>query len=239
MALLTRHLSLSRHSPLERDLARDRVLGRVKKKAVADDADDAEEAFLSAADSRRVLEEAKRQREEIELEERGGQAGNRAEAGGFFMGGEEDDDDESIGMEINEEDEDLIQVEDGEWVQAGGVLSEAEERLIARFMQEDEGASQAAAPRLLSDIILEKIQMQEFASARAAQDGERPEIPEKVVQVYTEIGKILQHWGRVRVPKAFKVIPHLTNWEDILYLTRPDEWSPHSWYDATCVSSSG
>lgn len=36
-----------------------------------------------------------------------------------------------------------------------------------------------------------------------------------------------------KVPKAFKVIPNLKNWEEILYLTDPESWSPHAVYQAT------
>ena len=36
-----------------------------------------------------------------------------------------------------------------------------------------------------------------------------------------------------KVPKAFKVIPNLKNWEEILYLTDPENWSPHAVYQAT------
>lgn len=40
------------------------------------------------------------------------------------------------------------------------------------------------------------------------------------------------------MPKAFKVIPKLKNWEEILYLTRPDEWSPAAVYVATRLLAS-
>jgi essential nuclear protein 1 len=30
------------------------------------------------------------------------------------------------------------------------------------------------------------------------------------------------------VPKAFKIIPNLKNWEEVLYLTDPDSWTPHA-----------
>lgn len=40
----------------------------------------------------------------------------------------------------------------------------------------------------------------------------------------------------LQVPKAFKVIPNLQNWEEILYLTEPESWSPHAVYQ---VGASG
>ena len=43
------------------------------------------------------------------------------------------------------------------------------------------------------------------------------------------------------MPKAFKVIPSLNNWEEVLYLTNPEEWSPHAVYQVCtpCFSSPG
>ena len=55
----------------------------------------------------------------------------------------------------------------------------------------------------------------------------------KVVEVYTAVGKIMSRYTAGKVPKAFKVIPNLQNWEDILYLTDPEHWSPHAVYQAT------
>lgn len=36
-----------------------------------------------------------------------------------------------------------------------------------------------------------------------------------------------------KVPKAFKIIPVLSNWEEVLYLTEPEKWSAHAVYQAT------
>lgn len=36
-----------------------------------------------------------------------------------------------------------------------------------------------------------------------------------------------------QVPKAFKIIPNLQNWEEVLFLTDPDFWTPHAVYQAT------
>ena len=41
------------------------------------------------------------------------------------------------------------------------------------------------------------------------------------------------------MPKAFKVIPNLQNWEEILYLTEPESWTPHAVYQVRCRSGRG
>jgi len=57
-------------------------------------------------------------------------------------------------------------------------------------------------------------------------------------QVYTDIGKLLAHYTSGKLPKAFKVVPSLHNWEEVLYLTRPDKWTPQAMYAATRIFAS-
>ena len=54
-----------------------------------------------------------------------------------------------------------------------------------------------------------------------------------MVEVYHAVGKIMSRFTAGKVPKAFKVIPNLQNWEEILFLTDPEHWSPHAVYQAT------
>jgi essential nuclear protein 1 len=41
-----------------------------------------------------------------------------------------------------------------------------------------------------------------------------------------------------KLPKALKMLPNLKSWEQILWLTRPDDWSPHSVYACTRIFAS-
>lgn len=41
-----------------------------------------------------------------------------------------------------------------------------------------------------------------------------------------------------KVPKALKIVPNLANWEEILYLTEPEKWSPGAVYQATRLFAS-
>jgi len=59
------------------------------------------------------------------------------------------------------------------------------------------------------------------------------ELNPKVVEVYRGVGSLMSRYTSGKVPKAFKVIPNLKNWEEILYLTEPEMWSPHAVYQAT------
>ncbi|ORZ33750.1 Bystin [Catenaria anguillulae PL171] len=57
----------------------------------------------------------------------------------------------------------------------------------------------------------------------------------KIIQVYTKVGKLLSRYKSGKLPKAFKLIPSMPQWEDILYLTRPDTWTPHATFEATKI----
>lgn len=52
------------------------------------------------------------------------------------------------------------------------------------------------------------------------------------------LGKFLSKYTNGSMPKGFKFIPSLSNWEDVLYLTEPEHWSPNAMYQATRVFSS-
>jgi essential nuclear protein 1 len=125
---------------------------------------------------------------------------------------------------------------EGEYV-SGTDLNEAEEAVVQRFLQ-----AGRTETRTLADIIMEKIREKEDDAA--AEGGDEHEyqqdtmIPPKVAEVYTSVGKMLAHYKAGKLPKALKMLPHLRNWEDVLWLTRPDEWSPSATYACTRIFAS-
>ncbi|RYG65972.1 hypothetical protein EON64_10790 [archaeon] len=110
-----------------------------------------------------------------------------------------------------------------------------EDMLVRRFL-----SSSKAQSRTLADIILEKLQEKEARAGEA--DGGRDveaasasALPPKVVEVYTSVGQMLQHYKSGKLPKALKMLPHLRDWERVLWLTRPDLWSPVATYCVTRI----
>lgn len=105
-----------------------------------------------------------------------------------------------------------------------------------------ESTLEPSGPRLmLADIILAKIREKEEADARAAAIAANPEKAErdrKIAEVYGLVGNIMSKYRSGKVPKAFKVIPKQRNWEELMYLTRPDEWSPAAVFVATRILAS-
>ena len=116
-------------------------------------------------------------------------------------------------------------------------LTEEEEALVASMMSNNNTGER----KTLADLILEKIDEKEAEKAGdydGQDDNPMGAMPPKVVEVYTDIGKILSRYTAGKLPKAFKVIPSLSNWEDVLYLTRPDMWTPQAMFAATRIFAS-
>lgn len=202
--------------------------------------DDEERHLLDEKASNRILELSQAQQLEMEAEEEIERRRRRKQQNvqKFQDSDDEDDDNEEDSALLDDEDEQALVVKDvsGGYVtlaEDGFGLSPEDEALIASMMQPSEER------RTLADIILEKIEEKE-AEKRGefmAEEGEDtgPKIPEKVINVYTDIGKILSRYTSGKLPKAFKVIPSLTNWEEVLYLTRPDLWTPQAMYAGTRI----
>ncbi|KAK6911357.1 Bystin, partial [Dillenia turbinata] len=54
----------------------------------------------------------------------------------------------------------------------------------------------------------------------------------------SRIGRLLSKYTSGKIPKAFKHIPSLQAWEDVLYLTEPENWSANAVYQATRIFAS-
>ncbi len=50
---------------------------------------------------------------------------------------------------------------------------------------------------------------------------------------YCRLGQFLSRYRSGRLPKAFKILPNLVRWEEVMDLTRPDLWSAAAMYQAT------
>ncbi|VDK29969.1 unnamed protein product [Anisakis simplex] len=93
-----------------------------------------------------------------------------------------------------------------------------DEAAVERFLlkKEDEPAQ-----RTLYDIIQEKIEQKklELETQLSAADNEDVSVrnldPE-VVDMYHNVGTVLSTYRSGKIPKAFKIIPKMINWEQLL-----------------------
>ncbi|CAO3661780.1 unnamed protein product [Umbelopsis vinacea] len=116
-------------------------------------------------------------------------------------------------------------------------VDEADAEIMSKFMP-----TAPRAQKTLADLIMQKIE------AKNAMDSGKMEmhtqedtdisplgLDPKVVEAYTKVGTLLSRYKSGKLPKAFKIIPSLGNWEEILYLTQPENWTPHATYQATRI----
>lgn len=49
---------------------------------------------------------------------------------------------------------------------------------------------------------------------------------------------LLSRYKSGKLPKTFKIIPTLRDWEEVLYITDPASWTPQAVYQATRIFTS-
>ncbi|XP_015740678.1 bystin [Coturnix japonica] len=191
------------------------------------DAEERDGGYVGPRLSRRILREARRQQEELEAEHGPGAPAPTAPSG---RGSEEDDEDEEWPS--------LQRA--AEWDGTGGggdvQVDPEDEKALEMFMNR-------AAPlrRTLADVIMEKIteKQTEVQTALSELSGRpMPQLDPRVIEVYRGVREVLSKYRSGKLPKAFKIIPALSNWEQILYITEPETWTAAAMYQATRIFSS-
>ncbi|PWW72341.1 Bystin-domain-containing protein [Tuber magnatum] len=219
-----------RHNPLHDDLVENdggnlRKIVRSKRKEKHEKL----ESYVDSGLSKRILKIARDQQDELHEEE----VGKSAAQGEFFGSAAqmqlrdeegESDEEEYEGADFGEDDI----VEEVE-------VDEGDIELFNQFMPSGQGPEQRIS---LADKILEKIAEHEARLAGKIEGEQTSTLPSKIIEVYTKVGLLLSRYKSGKLPKAFKIIPSLKNWEEILFITRPDQWSPHACYEATRLFAS-
>lgn len=190
----------------------------------------AEDEYVTPVMSNKILGEARRQQLEIdnERDEETGVAATRRAFTAVVPDQRMDSDSDNDEDGFSDAEDQAEEFEE---------VTEEDERIISMFM-----ASDSAPQRTLADIIMERIN-EKGGDAMAAADVEGegrtiPGVDSKVIEVYQGVGKLLSRYRAGKLPKAFKIIPSLSNWEDVLFLTEPERWSPNAMYQATRVFAS-
>jgi len=212
-----------------------------ERRNAPDEDEDEEHAELPPALARKVMREAAAQKAEAEgvvakaPVKRGARGEGPSKRSVTFRGdGSSDDEAAEEGDDEEEELEGAPEYYDeAEDIQ----LAEDEEKALELFM----GGGKA---RNLADIIMEKIAQRN--DALVAEGGEEPkaqpvpmpELPAKVIEVYQGVGRLLKSYRSGKLPKAFKIVPRLANWEEVLYVTDPDSWSAAATREATRLFAS-
>ncbi|XP_026411298.1 bystin-like [Papaver somniferum] len=116
----------------------------------------------------------------------------------------------------------------------GGLEEEVDEEemeILEHFMLKKPGN-----PLTLSDLIINKIKKSD--EKVSSEPRPLPKLDNSIIDLYKGVGKLFSRYTTGKIPKAFKHIPAMQHWEDVLYLTEPEKWSPNAVYQATRIFAS-
>ncbi|KAM7189711.1 Bystin [Naviculisporaceae sp. PSN 640] len=242
-----------RHNPLEDDLTATGVLknsGKRERRAAKREGDEGQ-TFVDAKPSKNILQMSRELEEEEKERQNAANTANKSGPSAFDFDpsrieGESDQDDEFENEEAWGDEDDVVEeievdAEDLETFNQFVRPTMDQDPLLTHGWDGNPNATEEEGPGTnLADLILAKIAEKESAGFGARQEAAQPidedyELPPKVVEVYTKIGLILARYKSGPLPKPFKVLPQIPHWEDILALTRPDQWTPNACYAATRI----
>ncbi|CAG0898277.1 unnamed protein product [Cyprideis torosa] len=159
--------------------------------------------------------------------------------GGPMAGDSEDDDEAELSVERRKYNE--CQFEES--------IDKEDEEALEKFMNPN-----APTRKTLADFIMEKIKEKETEVQSQLSETAGSVVPvvedldPRILEMYDEVRKVLSSYRSGKLPKAchflrsfecilqaFKLIPRLVNWEQILYITRPEMWTAAAMYQATRI----
>lgn len=244
--------STQRHDPLYKSIEegsghlRSEAKARTKRQHKKDMSDQ-DEAYVDPATTKKILDIAREQQDEIEAEERQ-QALKDALKHGFRdnQGSAEieefevNDDDDEDRANWSDNEQDAEDYDDINWDDVPEDADPEDLEVFGRYVEEQNAQTNWA------DKIMARVnELQTYGRTSfddeddvdmAAEGQMEPEgvmLPPKVIQVYTQVGALLSRYRSGKLPRAFKIIPTLKNWRDVLYVTDPSQWSNQAIYEAT------
>ncbi|KAI9749251.1 MAG: snoRNA-binding rRNA-processing protein [Lichina confinis] len=235
-----------RHKPLPEDIADTGVFRPVsnKRKSRHDDEADGADNYIDSKASRRIFRIGKELADE-DRDDAPDQVKNTAFGLASRLDQQTGSDDEGAESDDAWVDEDAWG--DGDEDDMERELVPGDLAIFNRFLPSADDTSLRLEPRTeeqagvnLAELILEKINEHEDRQVFVDRDPSAEpeggvELPAKVVEAYTRVGILLSRYKSGKLPKLFKVLPTLPNWEEILAITRPDSWTPNACYEATRI----
>lgn len=180
-----------------------------------------DDKFVDSGLSEKILQQARKQQQELEDE--------TFEASESKINKLLDDN------ELSDEEGDAVHKDDEDFYE-NIEINEDDEKALEKFMNRN------PVPRLtLADIINEKIT--EKQTELQSQFSEKESVhlqnlDSRVRAMYEGVRDVLAKYRAGKIPKAFKIVPKLRNWEQILYITEPSNWSAAAVYMATRIFAS-
>lgn len=210
----------TRHQNPQPFLAEDHSVSEKRPKAPKSHQNEAK--LISSTLSSKILKEALIQQKEIQ-DEAGGQNANS-----FFAVAKEE-----YGLDMDGSSEDIDDFDGFSETQSHyeEEVNDEDEKLLDAFLLKDAGPQGT-----LADFILKKIKEKDEAVLSETQPF--PKLDRAIIDLYQGVGKLLSKYTSGKMPQAFKHIPSMQFWEEVLYLTEPEKWSPSAMFQATRIFAS-
>lgn len=212
--------------PLEQDIC-DTKFAKAKSRIKVRARKDEDEEYVDSNLSRKILSAAREQQRDLE-ENVTTPANSQASTKHFRL-----DDGSKSDSESDSDGEDNL---DSNTFYEDIEVNEDDEKAIEMFMSKN-----PLPRRTLADIIMEKItEKQTELDAHFSDAGtlQVQDLDPRVKTMYEGVRDVLRKYRSGKIPKAFKIIPSLRNWEQILYITDPPSWSAAAMYQGTRIFAS-
>lgn len=218
-----------------------------KRRRLPDDADtDRSGENVSQKMSAKVLAEAEAQQEEEENEQTQSAIQKRENHSWATLipnAGSDDDDDDDKGTSLADDASETGHPDDiDQAFDPAADITDEDERALAAF-----ASSAGEKHSTLADIVAQRVRERHgvhgesnhtAATGNDASDEVVYGLDPQVANVYRQVGAVMAQYKSGKVPKALKIVPSLSNWEDVLFLTSPENWTPHAVYQATRIFAS-
>ncbi|XP_055915018.1 bystin [Eupeodes corollae] len=187
-----------------------------------------EHSVVDSRTSKKILQAAKQQQLDLNEENFPDTLGAKRKTTKFNLGpslsgfGDDDDDDDDRNEVTADDFMDDLKIDDDD--------TEAFERF--------QNSTSAKRTLNLSEIIKQKIaeKQGELQSKLSDQGSLKIEdIDKRVLEMYEGVRDVMKRYKSGKVPKAFKIIPKLRNWEQILFITEPHNWSAAAMFQGTRI----
>ncbi|MED6118447.1 hypothetical protein PIB30_002700 [Stylosanthes scabra] len=180
-----------------------------------------EEKLIVSNITSKILKEALIQQKEVEEEENPKSSFDGIEEPPVVIEDEDGDIDDFAGFEETKSQFDGYEEK----------INEEDEKIIEAFLSKQQGQQ-----KTLADLIVERIK--EKDGSIALENQSVPKLDQSIIDLYKGVGTLLSKYTSGKIPKAIKPVPAMPHWEEILYLTEPENWSPHALYQVTRIFAS-
>ncbi|CAG7836708.1 unnamed protein product, partial [Allacma fusca] len=196
--------------------------------------DETDPEFVDEKMTQKILKEARKQQQQLEddLEDNGENASSSKGSKMrpvISLKKADDSEDSDDDFEFNDKDG------SGGGYEEEVVVDPEEEKALMMFMNKNPEPT-----RRLADLIMEKIteKQTELESEFSDAGMNVQKLDPRVEKMYEGVKDILKRYRSGKLPKAFKLVPRLINWEQVLQITDPDGWTAAAMYQATRIFTS-